>query len=210
MNNAIHTHSIGILPLALFAALAAGFVAAVAAGPVGATMVATHCKAASGDGAVTSAVESRLLRNSLMDAGAIQVVTIEGVVELRGLAYSEAQKGLAGRLARDTYGVIGVNNQVDVSDWVPITEPAKAQARSRAEARQAAQVQSDPWITATVRSLLALSRGIGQCDIGVTTRAGVVSLRGAVASRVARDLAVELATQTPGVRAVEAGELIAF
>ncbi|GAA0709699.1 BON domain-containing protein [Dokdonella soli] len=171
-------------------------------------MDTTRCDGKSGDAVATAEVESRLRWSSLIDANDMRVLTIKGTVELHGIAHSETQKTLADRLASDTYGVVGVNNQLDVVDWAPITDIGRAHLKSRAAERQVDQVKSDPWITGSVKSMLASSRGIGRCDIDVKTLAGVVSLRGMVASSAARDLAVEFTTNTLGVRLVEADELV--
>lgn len=169
-----------------------------------------RCNGKSGDAAATAEVESRLRWSALVDAKDMRVLTVKGTVELHGLAYSETQKALAGRLARDTYGVVGVSNLLDVIDWTPLTDTGRARVKSRAVEREADRVKADPWITESVKSMLASSRGIGSCDIDVKTLAGVVSLRGTVASSAARDLAVELTTNTLGVRLVEASELVVY
>lgn len=174
---------------------------------VAADVAGARCSTASGDGATTSAIESRLLRSSSVESDDVHVLTSNGRVELRGLVRSEAQKTQAARIASDTYGVIAVRNDIDVIDWAPITEMARAQAQSRAVVRQTAREKSDSWITGAVKSTLDLSRGAGNCAIDVTTQSGVVSLSGQVGSRVARDIAVELTRDTLGVRRVDAEAL---
>lgn len=174
---------------------------------VAAEVAAARCSTASGDGATTSAIESRLLWSSSVESDDVHVLTSNGRVELSGLVRSEAQKKQAARIASDTYGVIAVRNDIDVIDWAPITEMARAQAQSRAVVRQTAHGKSDSWITGAVKSTLDLSRGAGNCAIAVTTRSGVVSLSGQVGSRVARDVAVEMTRDTLGVRRVDAEAL---
>lgn len=157
--------------------------------------------------ATTAAIESRLHSSAGIDAADVDVRMVDGRVELNGLARTEAQKVRMEWLVRDTLGVVAVSNRLDVNDWTPITDVARAGAAMRATARQSAKLRSDPWITAAVQSTLILSHGIDRCDIGVTTRQGIVSLQGVVGSVGARDLAIALASDTWGVQSVDAAAL---
>ena len=174
---------------------------------VAAEIAAAGCSRARSDGVTTSSIESRLLRSSSIESDDVRVLTRQGRVELRGLVRSEAQKRQAASIARDTYGVVAVRNDIDVVDWAPITDTARALAQSRAVVRQAAYGKSDAWIAGAVKATLDLSRGAGSCAIAVTTRAGVVSLSGQVGSDGAHAVAVDLARDTLGVRRVDAESL---
>jgi len=60
----------------------------------------------------------------------------------------------------------------------------------------------DTAITAKVKTALHEDKSIGDADIHVRTRAGVVTLRGRVPSRLTAERAEQLAMQTEGVRSV--------
>jgi osmotically-inducible protein OsmY len=165
------------------------------------------CDTAADDAAIATAIRQRLLMSASIEAADIDVFVRNGQVGLRGLARSRAQKTSAGERAGDTRGVRDVANQLDVVDWVPITEVARVQARSRAAERAGAAVQSDAWISTTIGQALRTSRGVGSCDIRVGTQDGAVTLQGEVGTHAARELAVTLAGDTLGVRSVEAARL---
>lgn len=166
------------------------------------------CEERPGDAAVTASILLKLAGHSRIDADEIEVLTVDGKVLLRGLVRSQAQKGLAGRLAGDTRGVLGVDNRLDVIDWAPITDIARDQAQARVQGREAAGIRSDAWISDTVATTLRASPGTGSCDIQVGSRAGVVTLEGPERSAAARDLAIELVQGVWGVRRVEATGLL--
>jgi len=64
------------------------------------------------DATITASVKSKLLWNSHTDGLDINVDTADGKVTLTGTAQSALEKDLAGRIARNTAGVIAVNNQI--------------------------------------------------------------------------------------------------
>ncbi len=61
---------------------------------------------------ISSKVEVKLIANSEIKAGDIDVSCSQGVVTLIGRVSSEAIKDQAGRIARDTAGVKGVHNEL--------------------------------------------------------------------------------------------------
>lgn len=61
---------------------------------------------------------------------------------------------------------------------------------------------SDSVITAHVKTRLAANQGLSSFDIHVATRNGVVTLTGKIDSKAARELAVQVAGTTSGVRVV--------
>lgn len=154
-----------------------------------------------GDATITATVKSKLLWNSHTDGLDIHVDTSNGKVTLTGSATTDADKSLAGRLARDTDGVVGVNNDISLSGKPDAGDKAKANGE-RAE-----QAVSDAWITSRVKSSLMLTRGVSSFDITVTTVNGVASLKGTVDSAAERELAVRVAQDVRGVKKVEANGL---
>ncbi len=169
-----------------------------------------RCDGAVSDSAATTAIQSRLDWSAAIDAADVRVVTLGGVAEIRGLVRSEAQRVLVGDVARDTFGVARVNNQLDVNDWAPVTDFARENVVTRKAERVAehGKLRSDTWIAAALRYTLSFSRAIDTCDIVVRSAAGQVSLRGTIASAAARDSALALASDTLGVQSATAAELV--
>jgi hyperosmotically inducible periplasmic protein len=151
------------------------------------------------DASITTAVKSKLLWSKHADGLATDVDTRSGKVTLTGKADSGAAKDLAGRLAANTRGVVSVDNKLVVA----AAKPA-AGAKAELAAVEAKRTISDSWITSKVKSTFAYSKNVDGSDISVTTKEGVVTLSGKVDSGAERDLAVELARNVRGVKAVHA------
>lgn len=66
---------------------------------------------------------------------------------------------------------------------------------------------ADSWITTKVKSKLATTEGIKSGDIDVTTKNGIVTLSGNVASKAQVQKAVAVAKDTKGVRQVDSSAL---
>jgi hyperosmotically inducible protein len=149
------------------------------------------------DATITAAIKSKLLWSSNADGMATDVDTKSGKVLLTGTADSGASKALAGRLALNTRGVAGVDNQL-------VVRPAKPSAGDavKASAHEAGKDISDSWITAKVKSTFLYSSNVDGADISVATNAGVVTLTGKVDSGAERELAIELAKNVRGVKTV--------
>jgi osmotically-inducible protein OsmY len=169
-----------------------------------------RCDGVVSDSAATSAIQSRLDWSSVIDAADVRIVTLGGVTEIRGLVRSEAQRVLVGDVARDTWGVERVNNQLDVNDWAPVTDSARENVvtRNARRVREHDKLRSDAWIAAALTYTFSFSRAIGTCRIGVESAGGKVSLRGTIASAAARDSALALASDTLGVHSATAAELV--
>lgn len=151
------------------------------------------------DATITSAVKSKLLWSKYADGLATDVDTKFGKVVLKGTADSKQSKELAGRLAQNTRGVLGVDNQLVVnSNKATVTEKAKSSVK------EVGQEISDSWITTKVKSTFLYSSKIDSSSIKVSTNQGVVLLTGKVGSSVERKLAIDLANSLRGVKRVEA------
>lgn len=66
------------------------------------------------DSAITTKVKSRLAANQGLSSFDIHVETTNGVVTLTGTVNQVSARDLAGRIASDTDGVKGVNNNIRV------------------------------------------------------------------------------------------------
>ena len=153
------------------------------------------------DATITATIKSKLLWNSNTDGLDIHIDTNNGKVTLSGSASNDAEKSLAGRIAKESDGVVGVKNDlalVNKSDTVVKSQPAVAKPQP---------TMSDGWITAKVKSSLMFTRGVDSLDIKVTTRDGVVTLQGVVDSTAERELAIRVAQDIRGVKKVDASSL---
>lgn len=70
------------------------------------------------------------------------------------------------------------------------------------DTRSDAQVAADNTISATIRRKLSIDSTVSRYDIGIRTVDSNVTLSGTVGSFPARDRAVQIATDTDGVRSV--------
>ena len=66
------------------------------------------------DATITTAVKARFVDSTQVDAGAISVETLDGMVMLSGFAKSQAEREAAESVARATKGVKSVKNQLVV------------------------------------------------------------------------------------------------
>jgi osmotically-inducible protein OsmY len=66
------------------------------------------------DAAITTAVKAKFVEDKTVDAGAINVQTLNGTVNLSGFAKSTSERNQAERLARDVKGVRDVRNTLAV------------------------------------------------------------------------------------------------
>lgn len=146
------------------------------------------------DAAISAAIESKLEWNALTAGLDVRVATRAGRVTLAGSAISYAERDMAGIVANDTDGVVGVTNDLTLA----------AGAHSVPRAGDPGDPPSDAWISSRVKSSLLFTRGVSRFAISVATRHGVVSLAGVVASKADRDLVLQVAQDVRGVRQVDA------
>lgn len=66
------------------------------------------------DATITTKVKAKFAENSVVDATAIKVETLNGEVMLSGFAKSADEKAMAEKLARGTSGVKSVKNALEV------------------------------------------------------------------------------------------------
>jgi hyperosmotically inducible periplasmic protein len=153
------------------------------------------------DATTTASVRSKLSWNSNTDALDIHVDTRDGKVTLTGSADSNAERSSAARVARDTDGVVSLDNEIALADKSIVlghVVPVDTQSGRSA---------SDSWITSKVKSTLVLTRNMNSFDVAVTTVDGVVSLNGEVDTAAQREHVMRVAQEVRGVKKVEAGGL---
>lgn len=71
-------------------------------------------------GAVDQKVRDALERVSLVDAGMVKIELAGGTLTLRGRVRSSAAREVAGRVARNTPGVVGVDNLLTIDPSFPV------------------------------------------------------------------------------------------
>ena len=150
---------------------------------------------------ITAGVKSKLFWSKYSYL-ATKVETKSGRVSLSGTVESKDARDLAERLTTNTRGVIGVKNQLVVSDKTDAKPGAGAKAKD--VATEATTKVEDAWITTKVKSNFLYSSNVSGSAIDVSTNAGVVTLKGGVSSGAERALAVELAQNIRGVKSVDA------
>lgn len=154
------------------------------------------------DASINAAVKAKLLWSKHTDGLSTNVDTKDGQVTLRGNANSSEAKELAGRLALNTDGVKGVDNQLTVKNEKPDVADKTKSTMDSAE-----KSISDSWITTKVKSTFMYSNNVDGSDIQVDTKNGVVTLTGKVDSGAEQALAVEIAENIRGVKSVNAKKL---
>lgn len=155
------------------------------------------------DATITAAVKSKLLWSKNTAGLAMDVDTNRGSVTLSGSTDSAASKELATRLARNTRGVVAVDNRLVITG-----SDRSAGGIVKGAARDAEHAISDGWITAKVKSTFMYSSNIDGSDIAVDTNGGIVTLSGKVDSGAERALAIELAGNVRGVKSVQSTGLV--
>jgi osmotically-inducible protein OsmY len=154
------------------------------------------------DVTITAVVKSKLLWSKFRDNLTTNVDTKFGRVTLTGTADSAVAKENAGSLARNTRGVVSVDNNLVVDGIKPnVVDSAKSSFD------KAGQDISDSWITTKVKYTFLYSSNVAGSDITVTTNGGIVKLSGKVGSGTERDLAITLAQNVRGVKNVTAKDL---
>jgi osmotically-inducible protein OsmY len=156
------------------------------------------------DATTTAAIKSKLLWSQSAEGFATHVETNAGKVTLKGNVDTASSKEHAGRLAKNTNGVVSVNNQLVVDGKKP-AQADKAKTGNASDKSTAGI--ADGWITTKVKSTFMYSSNVNGSDISVSTKSGIDSLSGKVDSGAERALAIELAQNIRGVKSVNSTAL---
>lgn len=133
--------------------------------------------------------------NSRLNPFAIEVEVNQGIVTLSGTVETNVDRDLAVELAR---GVSGVN---DIINLLQLDDTLVPHAKHE---RDFADYVNDANVTAQVKLRLLWNATTEGLRINVTTRDGIVTLSGTVDSEARRNLAIQIARDTQGVREVVA------
>ena len=141
---------------------------------------------AASDAWITTKVKVRLLAEPGVSPLGVSVDTRDGVVTLFGTVATDDLKTRAASETRDVAGVKGVDNELQVV-------PDVAAKRDKAE---------DAQVLDAVKKRLLAHDSLGDSDIDVAVKNGVVRLTGTVATQSDRLTALTIARGTEGVGAV--------
>lgn len=165
------------------------------------------------DGWLTTKVQAQYFADRDVKARYINVSSRDGIVTLKGYVDSEPTREMVVQIARNTDGVLKVNDQLLVGvapgkDSFEGVTSAGSVATSGNEYDAtinagAAAARTDEQITSTVQARFYLDPMMKTRVIDVQTRGGVVTLRGQVADEMERAQALILARQASGVTRVE-------
>ena len=133
------------------------------------------------DAAITSRVAARMRSSAEVRKRDIDVDTQLQSVALRGEVRTEREREAAERIARQTKGVLGVVNQLQVAGDVPDNDA------------------SDLWISTRVNTRMFWNPSIRAGNVDVDTVNGVVYLSGVVRDEEQRRIAESIALGMPGV-----------
>ena len=144
---------------------------------------------------------------------AVDVDTHDGVVALQGRVASRALADRAAELARGIDGVKSVDNRlvadagagtaVDRAGEKTAATLDRAGAKAEAALDRTGDTLADAAITAKVKSAFLADSQVKGLAIDVDTKAGVVTLNGALASTANVERAVDIARKVEGVKSVE-------
>jgi len=146
--------------------------------------------AESSDTWISMKVKAALLYRRNVSGTKTEVYVKDGVVTLKGVAASQAQKDLTTEYAKDIDGVKSVENEIVVS--------ASLQTRGETTGEKI----DDASITAQVKGSLLSHRSTSMLSTKVTTNDGVVTVSGTARNDAEKALVTKLVTDVNGVQSV--------
>jgi hyperosmotically inducible periplasmic protein len=139
------------------------------------------------DAVLLTKVKSALVKDSVTEAGEVNVDVYRGVVKLSGFVDTPKEKTTAAEVAGKVSGVKSVQNDITV----------------HGRDSTAGEVVDDSILTAKVKAALIASSDTKAHQINVETKAGVVQLSGFVDNADAKAAAADVARSVTGVKDVE-------
>ena len=139
---------------------------------------------------IRAKVRSVLALHRKVSGSKTEVDIKDGVITLRGVATSEAQRELATEYAEDVKGVLGVTNVMTL-----VKTPTNADA-------MVAETVDDASITGQVTVALRSHRSTSSINTRLETTAGVVTVSGMARNAAEKTLVTKLAADVRGVRSV--------
>ena len=142
------------------------------------------------DGWISTKVKTTLLFHRNVSASGTDVYVKDGIVSLRGVASSEAQKELTAEYAKDVEGVKEVKNELTVGKNPDTRKETLGEKID------------DASITAQVKSSLMSRRSTSALKTKVVTQDGVVTLTGVAKNDAEKSLVTKLVNDINGVTSV--------
>ncbi|MFM2477616.1 BON domain-containing protein [Celerinatantimonas sp. MCCC 1A17872] len=128
-------------------------------------------------------IETAFTLNRALNSFEIDTDVSQGKATLSGTVKTDAEKELAGEIAKNVDGVKSVDNELDVQSDVSISD----------KVNHAGKAFANKWNDLTtmtmIKAQLAASKSLSATDIHVSADHGVVTLTGHVDSLAAKDLA---------------------
>src|SRR5450631_1318916 len=145
---------------------------------------------ANSDAWLRDKVKVALLFHRSVSARTTEVDVKDGIVTLRGEAFSQSQKELTTEYAKDVEGIKDVKNEMTVSKT------------SKRTPRTVGEKIDDASISAQVKMTLLNHRFTSVLNTSVKTKRGVVTVVGKAKNEAEKDLVTKLVTDITGVNSV--------
>jgi len=134
------------------------------------------------DNRIESSAKNSYVFKTYLQADDIKVQSEDGAVTLTGTVSEESHKSLAQETVANLPGVKSVDNNLEVKG----TSPAK---------------MSDAWITSKVKTMFLFHRNVSAIT-EVSTKDGIVTLKGKADNEAQKELTTEYAKDVEGVKGV--------
>lgn len=166
-------------------------------------------KDARSDTAITAELKGKITESDLLDNTNISVDTDHNVVTLSGEVATAEQKAHAEELAKNTTGVLSVNNKLAINPESSKGITGKAEEKTKEGYNETKGTLSNARITSEVKLKFAADDTVKALNIDVDTDNGVVTLNGSVNSKAELQKAIQLAKSVDGVHHVKSNLTIA-
>lgn len=138
------------------------------------------------DGGIVTSVKASLLAEKGVPSNDVNVEVYKGVVLLSGFVKTQAEKDAAGKVAKNTKGVVSVRNEIAV-------HPSTSMGTKL----------DDTMLVSKVKAALIDAKDVKSGQINVEARGGIVQLGGFVTGTAMRDRAIAVAKGVKGVKRVD-------
>jgi hyperosmotically inducible periplasmic protein len=161
------------------------------------------------DTAITAELKGKITDSDLLDNTNISVDTDHNVVTLSGEVATAEQKAHAEELAKNTTGVLSVNNKLVINPEKSKGISGNAGEKTKEGYNETKGALSNARITSEVKLKFAADDTVKALNIDVDSNNGVVTLNGTVNSKAELQKAIQLAKSVDGVTHVKSNLTIA-
>jgi hyperosmotically inducible protein len=140
-------------------------------------------RASETDEQIVSSAKQTYVFQTYLKNDAVQIESKDGAVTLTGTVANESHETLAGDTVAGLPGVKSVDNRLEVKGERPA-------------------IGSDAWLTTKVKTTLLFHRNVSSSQTEVSTRKGIVTLKGKASNQAQKDLTTEYAKDVEGVKDV--------